>query len=120
MSRSRRSAPVGPPTQVTVRAVGPLDPWRLPAVVVGVALTSGAALLEATRTGDHLDRVLVRAFVVGLAIWVLLGMISKMLAQASVERALERTRQELVDPVPGADPGPSSTSGTPTSTSGTS
>lgn len=111
--RSARSAPTATatttPLRVTVRTVGPLDPWRLPAVVVGVAVTSGAALLEATRTGVHLDLVLLRAFVVGLVIWVLLGVINRVLAQAKVDSAVERTRGELAAPANDPDPQPADT-----------
>lgn len=104
MSRRReRVGGAAAPRYVTVKAAGPLDPWRLPAVVIGVALTSGGPLLDATRTGERLDEMLLRAFVVGLVTWILLGVINKMLVQASVLRALERTRLELAG---GPDPGP--------------
>lgn len=111
MSRGReRSEGAATPQYVTVKAAGPIDPWRLPAVVIGVALTSGAPLLQATQTGERLDEMLLRAFVVGLVIWILLGVINKMLVQASVLRALERTRLELAGPEPSPDPDRRSTS----------
>lgn len=105
MSRRRdRSKGAAKPQHVTVKAVGPLDPWRLPAVVIGVALTTGGPLLEATRTGHRLDEVLLRSLVVGLAVWILLGFVNKLLVQASVLSAVERTRLELAGYEPTSEP----------------
>lgn len=105
MSRKHdRAAGAATPRHVTVKAAGPLDPWRLPAVVVGVALTMGGPLLEATRTGHRLDEMLLRAFVIGLVAWVLLGVVNKLLVQATVLSTLERTRLELSTTEPLGDP----------------
>lgn len=105
MSRKReRPEGAAMPQHVTVKASGPLDPWRLPAVIIGVALTSGGPLLEATRTGHRLDEMLLRAFIVGLVAWILLGFVNKLLVQASVLSAVERTRLELSATQPTVDP----------------
>jgi hypothetical protein len=73
----------------TKPASGPVGPWRLALVMLAVASTSGAALVQSAQTGVGLDHALGRALGVAVVLWILLGSIDRMLARAQLRHAEE-------------------------------
>lgn len=70
-------------------ASGPLGPWRLALVMLAVAGTSGAVLVQSVQTGVGLDNALARALGVAVVLWILLGSIDRMLAHAHARHVAE-------------------------------
>jgi len=70
-------------------ASGPIGPWRLALVMLAVASTSGAVLVQSAQTGVGLDLALGRALGVAVVLWILLGSIDRVLARAQHRHAEE-------------------------------
>ena len=59
---------------------GPLGPYRLALAVGFSLLIAGSQLLEAASTGIGIDAALLRALMAAWFIWVLVGIVSRILA----------------------------------------
>jgi hypothetical protein len=85
--RSAVTVPEHSPTPVV--GPGPLGPWRLTIAVGACALTTGRALLDAVSLGTDVDLALGRSFAVAFVVWVLTGVVNKILAEAESRREAE-------------------------------
>ena len=95
MTKRSRAMASGSPAARVVGA-GPLGPWRLTIAVTAAALTTGRALLDAVSMGVGVDLALGRSFAVAFVVWVLTGVVNRILAEAE-------SRREADAPVDGAD-----------------
>ncbi len=87
---------------------GPLGPYRL-AVAVGFALLiAGNQLLDAASTGRGIDTALLRAALAAWFIWILAGIVSRILAAGRPPRSKSGSRS-AVPPAPTSDPDPRNT-----------
>ena len=81
---------------------GPLGPYRLAMAVAFSMLVAGEQLLMAAETGVGVDDALIRAALAAWFIWILAGIVSRILATA--QRSTSRPRSDSPDPPPDATP----------------
>lgn len=89
--RSRSTVAAAPTTRVL--GSGPLGPWRLTIAVTASALTTGRALLDAVSIGVDVDLALGRSFAVAFVVWVLTGVVNRILAEAESRREVDDARE---------------------------
>ncbi len=77
---------------------GPLGPYRLAMAVAFSMLVAGEQLLMAAQTGIGVDDALIRAALAAWFIWILAGVVSRILATA--QRPTSRRRTDTTDPPP--------------------
>ena len=61
---------------------GPLAPWRLSIAVAGAAALTGMDAFDAAMSGVGVEAAMLRSFGVAFALWIGVGMVNKLLAQA--------------------------------------
>lgn len=89
---------------------GPLGPYRLVLSVAFALLIAGEDLLDAATTGVGTDAALIRATLAAWFVWILAGLVSRILA-AGEQRATRTTpTADVADPGDVHEPDPVDTS----------